>query len=215
MPRSKLQNVTRRGAVYWWSRTFFPPPLVQGNPRPISFKLSLFTKDLGTARRRAAEMTAFSERLRVNMMFRIGSDGIDESSLRQIFQTEMRAFRDWLTEEEAVSKAGSFDPSGSWADAFRLLGKVWDHIEMDGCGLLRTGKVGHLKFSAHSQELQSEISSIVSDHTDDGRDNETRAISYIKYLQLDNTTQSRAMAMKEIVSARAAAAREFISENFD
>lgn len=57
-----IQNVERRGAVYYWRRSIGFPG---GNS--FTLRISLLTRDQGTARRRAVAMTARSEDLRAEM----------------------------------------------------------------------------------------------------------------------------------------------------
>ena len=51
-----IENVTRRGAVYWWRRRLRLEP-ASANPITVVTMVSLLTKDQPAARRRAAAMT--------------------------------------------------------------------------------------------------------------------------------------------------------------
>src|SRR3954464_13674296 len=88
-----VQNVFRRGGAYWWRRTL---TWWGGEARPITLSLSLGTKDLGAARRRAAAMTAQSEVVRMSLYERVAREGLKPEQRDAVFHTEMRAYRDAL-----------------------------------------------------------------------------------------------------------------------
>ena len=61
-PLPAIQNVERRGAVYYWRRTV---RFQDGKPLPL--RLSLRTTDQSVARRMACAMTTRSEALRMSL----------------------------------------------------------------------------------------------------------------------------------------------------
>ncbi len=61
-----IENVTRRGAVYWWRRRVRFAAL-DLHPITIATTVSLLTKDQVIARRRAAAMTGQSEVMRMTL----------------------------------------------------------------------------------------------------------------------------------------------------
>ena len=65
-----IENVTRRGAVYWWRRRVrFGGRL--NDPITITTTVSLLTKDQAIARHRGAALTGHSEVTRVSLYDRI------------------------------------------------------------------------------------------------------------------------------------------------
>lgn len=104
MPRSPVQNIKRRGAVYWWRRTISLTRLGFSDSRLISLEFSLFTKELDTARGRAAAMTAYSERLRMSFRDNVAQLGLDEQAISTIFMEEVRSYRNELVHLEAAWK---------------------------------------------------------------------------------------------------------------
>jgi len=102
MPRSPVQNLKRRGAVYWWRRTISLTRLGFSDSRLISLEFSLFTKELDTARGRAAEMTAYSERLRMSFRDNVAQFGLDEQAISTIFIEEVRSYLNELVHLEAA-----------------------------------------------------------------------------------------------------------------
>lgn len=102
-----VQNVFRRGGAYWWRRTL---RWADRNARPITLAMSLGTKDLGVARRKAAAMTAQSEVLRMSLYERVARDGLTREQREAVFRTEMRAYRDAL---EHLTASWQLEPA--WA----------------------------------------------------------------------------------------------------
>ena len=93
MPRSPVQNLKRRGAVYWWRRSISLACLAFSDSRLISLEFSLFSKELDTARGRAAAMTAYSERLKMSFRENVAEFGLYEGAMANLFVTEMRCYR--------------------------------------------------------------------------------------------------------------------------
>lgn len=94
-----VQNVFRRGGAYWWRRTL---AWWDGNHRPITLSFSLGTKELATARHRAAAMTAQSEVVRMSLYERVEREGLTPEQREAVFREEMRAYRDGLDHLSAV-----------------------------------------------------------------------------------------------------------------
>lgn len=61
--------------------------------RPINCEFSLFTKELNNARGRAAAMTAYSERLKMNFRDFVGQNGLDDKTRAKIFGAELQTYR--------------------------------------------------------------------------------------------------------------------------
>lgn len=85
-----IENVTRRGAVYWWRRRR-RMRFVVGTDGPITITVtaSLQTKDQATARQRAAALTARSEVIRMSLYEKIERDGLSADQMQLLFQNEV------------------------------------------------------------------------------------------------------------------------------
>lgn len=96
-----IENVTRRGAVYWWRRRVrfvglnFPPIT-------IATTVSLLTKEQGVARRRGAALTRRSEGLRMSLYERIEREGLTADQVTSLFQEEMVRYRNMLAHQEGL-----------------------------------------------------------------------------------------------------------------
>lgn len=70
-----IENVTRRGAVYWWRRRLrFVGAL--NDPITIAKTVSLLTTHQAIARRHASSMTAWSKEIRVSIYRKIEQEGL-------------------------------------------------------------------------------------------------------------------------------------------
>ena len=90
-----IENVTRRGAVYWWRRRV---RLSVGVNAPITIctTVSLLTKDQKVARHRAAAMTARNEAVRMSLYQRIENEGLSSEQAAALLQEEMIRYRNAL-----------------------------------------------------------------------------------------------------------------------
>lgn len=70
-----IDNVTRRGAVYWWRRRVRFAAL-NLDPITVVTMVSLQTKEQAVARRRGAAMTGRSEVVRMSLYEKIERDGL-------------------------------------------------------------------------------------------------------------------------------------------
>lgn len=93
-----IENVTRRGAVYWWRRRV---RFVADNLRPITIAttVSLLTKDQAIARRRASAMTGRSEVMRMSLYETIERDGLTANQVTTLFREEMVRYRNMLAHQ--------------------------------------------------------------------------------------------------------------------
>lgn len=86
-----IQNVERRGAVYYWRRTLRFP---DGNAPTV--RLSLRTTDQSVARRMACAMTTGSEALRMKVESEARASGLTTEQKADIFRKAMANLRDQL-----------------------------------------------------------------------------------------------------------------------
>lgn len=132
-----VQNVFRRGAAYWWRRTL---TWANGAARPITLCLSLRTKDLAVARRRAAALTARSEEVRVNLSERGAREGLTAEQRNAIFQAEMRDYgrtlqhleTAWVTNPRAAAETDLERDIGIYEavwTAFAKTGMIPAHVD--------------------------------------------------------------------------------------
>ena len=99
-----IENITRRGAVYWWRRRVrfvgvnFPPIT-------IATTVSLLTKEQGVARRRGAALTGRSESLRMSLYDKIEREGLTADQVTSLFQEEMVRYRNMLAHQQSLIQA--------------------------------------------------------------------------------------------------------------
>ena len=163
MPRSPVQNLKRRGAVYWWRRTISFTRLGFSDSRLISLEFSLFTKELDTARGRAAAMTAYSERLRMSFRENVAEFGLDEGAMADLFVTEMRCYRNELIHLESAWKMHpSWSRMSNRQDDLTVFEKLWTGIAEEGLGVPRDWDFVEKHFADFDEEMQSNIRSDVT-----------------------------------------------------
>ncbi|MGZ0071786.1 integrase [Sphingobium limneticum] len=99
-----IENVTRRGAVYWWRRRVrFAGRSAQ--PIIVASTVSLLTKEQNVARYRASSMTVHSEVMRVSLYEKIEREGLTAEQVAQVFQQEMVRYRTALSYQTAAISA--------------------------------------------------------------------------------------------------------------
>jgi hypothetical protein len=99
---AKIQNVYRRGATYWWRKSFNFENLIS---IPITCSVGLKTSSVAIARWRAAAMTKRSLELRMSLYAQIKQHGMTASQIGQFMSTTMRAYAHILTFVEAGWKS--------------------------------------------------------------------------------------------------------------
>ena len=167
MPRSPFQNLKRRGAVYWWRRTLSLGKLAFSENSTISLEFSLFTKELDSARGRAAAMTAYSERLRMSFRDNVAQLGLDEQSMSTIFVEEVRSYRNELVHLEAAWKAHSVWSSVSNRDDdLAMFESLWKGIADEGLGVPRDWDFVEKHFSEFDHDMQCRVRDLLRDHQD-------------------------------------------------
>lgn len=165
MPRSPFQNLKRRGAVYWWRRTLSLRKLALSENSTISLEFSLFTKELDTARGRAAAMTAYSERLKMSFRENVAEFGLDEGAMANLFITEMRCYRNELIHLESAWKMHpTWSRTSNRQDDLAVFEKLWTGIAEQGLGVPRDWDFVEKHFADFDEEMQSNIRSLLRDH---------------------------------------------------
>ncbi|VXC74842.1 integrase [Sphingomonas sp. AX6] len=96
-----IENVTRRGAVYWWRRRV---RFAAGSLPPITVAttVSLLTKEQGIARRRGAALTGGSEDIRMSLYERIEREGLTAEQVTTLFQEEIVRYRNMLAHQQTT-----------------------------------------------------------------------------------------------------------------
>lgn len=99
-----IDNVTRRGAVYWWRRRV---RFAAGDLPPITVvtMVSLQTKEQAVARRRGAAMTGRSEVVRMSLYEKIEREGLTADQTTSLFQAEMLRYRNMLAYQHSLIQA--------------------------------------------------------------------------------------------------------------
>jgi len=165
MPRSPAQNLKRRGAVYWWRRKISLTRLGFSTLRLISLEFSLFTKELDTARGRAAAMTAYSERLRMSFRDNVAELGLDEQAISTIFIEEVRSYRNELMHLESAWKMHPvWSRTSNRQDDLAVFEKLWAGIAEEGLGVPRDWDFVEKHFADFDEEMQANIRSLLRDH---------------------------------------------------
>lgn len=158
MARTSIQNTKRRGAVYWWRRKISLTHLGYFSKRPINCEFSLFTKELNNARGRAAAMTAYSERLKMNFRDFVRQNGLDDKTRAKIFGAELQTYRNEIICLEGVWKANSvWSRVSNHDNDFAILEALWDGIAKEGIGVPLNWGFVERNFHHFDEETQSKI----------------------------------------------------------
>lgn len=215
MPRSPFQNLKRRGAVYWWRRTLSLGKLAFSENSTISLEFSLFTKELDSARGRAAAMTAYSERLRMSFRDNVAQLGLDEQSMSTIFVEEVRSYRNELVHLEAAWKAHSVWSSVSNRDDdLAMFESLWKGIADEGLGVPRDWDFVEKHFSEFDHDMQCRVRDLLRDHQDLPESLRLTAQARLEQAGAPSNAVSIPVAVDVIARARAEAARR-VKENID
>lgn len=122
-----IENVTRRGAVYWWRRRLRLEP-ASANPITVVTMVSLLTKDQPVARRRAVAMTGRSETVRMSLYGKIERDGLTAEQASTVFQEEMVRYRNMLAyQHQSIQQDGG----GGVAERFAQMRAIYGAVNRD------------------------------------------------------------------------------------
>ncbi len=215
MPRSPAQNLKRRGAVYWWRRKISLTRLGFSDSRLISLEFSLFTKELDTARGRAAAMTAYCERLRMSFRDNVAKFGLDEQAISTIFLEEVRSYRNELVHLEAAWKAHPAWSSVSNRDAdLAMFQALWKGIADEGLGVPRDWDFVEKHFAEFDDEMQCRVRDLLREHRDLPESLRLTAQARLEQAGAPSNSISIPVAIDAIARARAEATRR-VKDNVD
>lgn len=115
-----IDNVTRRGAVYWWRRRIRFAAL-NLDPITVVTMVSLQTKEQPVARRRGAAMTGRSEVVRMSLYEKIEREGLTVEQTTSLFQAEMVRYRNMLAHQlTALQTDGEGDVQARFAQMLAI-----------------------------------------------------------------------------------------------
>ncbi|SFP07651.1 tyrosine-type recombinase/integrase [Qipengyuania nanhaisediminis] len=215
MPRSPVQNIKRRGAVYWWRRTLSLGKLAFSENRLISLEFSLFTKELDSARGRAAAMTAYSERLKMSFRDNVAQFGLDEQTISSIFVEEVRSYRNELVHLEATWKAHpEWSRVSNREDDLGVFQALWKGIADEGVGVPRDWDFVEKHFAEFDHDMQCRVRDLLRDHRDLPESLRLTAQARLEQAGAPSNAVSIPVAVDVIARARAEAARR-VKENSD
>ena len=215
MARSPRQNIKRRGAVYWWRRTISLARLGFSDSRLISLEFSLFTKELDTARGRAAAMTAYSERLKMSFRDNVAKFGLDEQAISTIFVEEVRSYRNELVHLEAAWKEHPVWSSVSNRDDdLAVFQALWKGIADQGLGVPRDWDFVERHFAEFDHDTQCRVRDLLREHRDLPESLRLTAQARLEQVGATANAISIPVAVDVIARARAEAARR-VKENAD
>ncbi len=215
MARTAVQNIKRRGAVYWWRRKISLARLGFFSNRPISCEFSLLTKELDSARGRAAAMTAYSESLRMSFRDNVARHGLDEQTISTIFVEEVRSYRNELVHLEAAWKAHPFWSSlSNRDDDLAIFQALWEGIADQGLGVPRDWNFVEKHFAQFDTEMQSNIRALLRNHNDLPESLRLSAQQRLAQAGATSNAVSIPVAVDVIAKARAEASRR-VRENSD
>ena len=215
MPRSPVQNIKRRGAVYWWRRTISLTCLGFSDSRLISLEFSLFTKELDTARGRAAAMTAYSERLRMSFRDNVAQLGLDEQAISTIFMEEVRSYRNELVHLEAAWKVHpEWSRVSNRDNDLAMFQSLWKGIADEGLGVPRDWDFVEKHFAEFDHEMQCRVRDLLRDHRDLPESLRLTAQARLEQAGAASNAVSIPVAVDVIARARAEAVRR-VKENSD
>lgn len=159
-----IENVTRRGAVYWWRRRV---RFVAVNLDPITVvtTVSLHTKEQAVARRRGAAMTGRSEVVRMSLYEKIEREGLTADQATALFQAEMIRYRNMLAHQLTMLHAdGEGDVQGRFAQMLAIYAALNGDFALHGfADYMGIDYVGGFdqRFSALDDESRSHLSAIL------------------------------------------------------
>ena len=209
MARSALQNVKRRGAVYWWRRTISLPSLAVSEKFPISFEFSLFTRELDSARGRAAALTAYSERLKMSFRENVALHGMTEQNIAAIYVDEVRSYRNELVHLEAAWKQHpDWSRVSDRKTDLSIFETLWTAIADQGLGVPRDWSFVEQHFEAFDEEIRDNIRSLLRHCRDIPESLRRSAYERLEAIGVGGNSVNIPVSVNIIARARAEAARQ-------
>lgn len=200
-----IPNTFPRGRMIWWRRTLSCAP---SDSNPITLQLSLLTKEPGIARGRSAAMTAYSESIRMSLYSRVQHEGLDSDQTRQLFNHELRIYRDALVHEvgrwHADTTLNAMSTSDRDLKAFEVL---WMAFAKTGVVKVPTPAYADEHFAELDEEEQSRLRFLVRDTPSLGGTVKAETIAALEAIGIPATATNLPVAIRVVMEARAAAAR--------
>jgi len=201
----RIHNVTRKQGTYYFRRL-----IRLGPDKPFRIRLSLKT----TSRKRAAllapAMTLICERLAMNMIARISTDGLNAAQRAEIFRRQMLEERDRLEVMHAQLHILPPDDHDDVEQALSLRLGASELAAMDGAA---KGKVEDFLVARIDPDADDEPivimawSDLAASIAQEGA--EEAAIARLAELGVEQSALRKAMAHKVVNQARIEAIREF------
>ncbi len=215
MARTSIQNLKRRGAVYWWRRKLRTSCFAFSDNHNISLEFSLFTKELDIARGRAAAMTAYSERLRMSFRDNVRQHGLNGKTISAIFVEEVRDYRNELIHLEAAWKAHpKWSSVSNRDDDLAVFQSLWEGIANEGLGVPRDWEFVERNFAQFNEEMQGNIRDLLRNQKTLPESLRLAAQARLEMAGVNSNAVSIPVAVDVIARARAEAAR-MVRENSD
>jgi integrase len=159
-----IDNVTRRGAVYWWRRRIRFAAL-NLDPITVVTMVSLQTKEQPVARRRGAAMTGRSEVVRMSLYEKIEREGLTAEQTTSLFQAEMVRYRNMLAHQLTVLQTdGDGDVQTRFAQMLAIYAALNGDFAVNGfADYMGIDYVGGFeqRFSGLDEEARGHLSAIL------------------------------------------------------
>lgn len=159
-----IDNVTRRGAVYWWRRRIRFAAL-KLDPITVVTMVSLKTKEQAVARRRGAAMTGRSEVVRMSLYEKIEREGLTAEQTTSLFQAEMVRYRNMLAHQlTALQADGEGDVQARFAQMLAIYAALNGDFAANGfADYMGIDYVGGFdrRFSGLEDEARGHLSAIL------------------------------------------------------
>lgn len=207
MARSCVQNLKRRGAAYWWRRLISLNYLGKPEKFPISLEFRLNSKELDTARRRSAAMTAYCERLKMSFRDDVAKHGLDERTIATLFRNELRAYRNDLFHLEAAWKANpKWRGVSDRGTDLSFFVNLWQGVADDGLGGIRDWDFVERHFADYDLDLKLAARDLIRRTTTFSESMKQEAACRLKELGVPISSVSVPVAVSVIARARTTAA---------
>ncbi len=160
-----IENVTRRGAVYWWRRRV---RFAASNFEPITIAttVSLLTKEQGVARWRGAALTQRSESLRMSLYDKIEREGLTAEQVTSLFQEEIVRYRNMLAHQYGLIQSdGEGDVQTRMAEMLGIYAALNADFAVNGFGdYMSIGYVGAFdeRFANLDDEARGHLNAMLS-----------------------------------------------------
>lgn len=207
-----IDNVTRRGAVYWWRRRIRFAAL-NLDPITVVTMVSLQTKEQVVARRRGAAMTGRSEVVRMSLYEKIEREGLTAEQTTSLFQAEMVRYRNMLAHQLTVLQTdGDDDVQARFAQMLAIYAALNGDFAVNGfADYMGIDYVGGFdqRFSGLDEEARSHLSAILGRAGDLPNNLLAEARSLMSRVGIPATEDRADNARRIMCEARAVAAATY------